>query len=190
MPQSRSRKPKQKPMPPTKLQPKRKWLIVISGKAWAGVLAFCTLLGVLALWPRLNVVPTGDFSNPASIQFQIANGGFLPLRRPAYGILACEIIYGPNNPSLKMPETRCNIVDIQKMHAPERGQPWLGMDDNYTLRLEDMFRIEQLPIARANVIVMVSYYPFYLPLRRQKLFGFRTAQGSDGQLYWRSYPVE
>jgi hypothetical protein len=162
--------------------------------ALTGLLGAATLIGGVAaavtFLPRLNVNPGGDFSNPASIQFGITNTNFVPLRRPSYGIVACEIVYGIDNPSLRKPETPCNISRIQKMPTPERGQRWLEMDDTYTLRLEDMFRVESLPITRANLIVMISYCPFYLPWRLQKLFGFRTAQGSDGKLYWRSYPVD
>ncbi len=186
MPRSRSRKPKQKSMPPQQSRPKKGLLIVIPGKVWAGVLAFCTMLGVLVLWPCMNVVAAGDFSNPASIEFKITNIGFLPLRRPNIGMHICDVTYGLASPP---PPPPCDLSNMGIMPEPANGPEQFSMDESYTLRLEDYLRIEKMPISHANFIVKISYYPWYLPKRLQTLFGFESAKGSDGKLYWRSYPV-
>jgi hypothetical protein len=187
MPQSRKRKPKQKvPAQPTR---KRK-IVAIPRKVWATLLAFCTLIGILALWPRVSVQPTGDFSNPASIQFVIANAGYVPLRRISVGLLMCDLIYGGDKGILKNnPEIPCNLSQITKSTPPQNAGT-IGIDDSLTLRLEDLIRAQNTPILRAILVLTIFYYPSYLPIRMQKRFGFRTAEGSDGKLYWRTYPVE
>jgi hypothetical protein len=55
------------------------------------------------------------------------------------------------------------------------------------LRLEDVMVIGGAPIVRANVIINIGYYPWYFPIRLYKRFGFLSAKGSDGIIYWRPY---
>jgi hypothetical protein len=189
MPRSKGRRTKEKRSPPLKIQPQRKMLIEIPKAVWGALLAFCTLLGAVVLWPRVNIEGTGDFSNPASIQFQITNTGYLPLRTPSVGFLSCDMIYGTDIAILKAnPELPCDLSRITKS-TPAYNNEWLEMDDTLTLRLEDIFRVEKLPILRASIVLTFFYYLPLIPERLHKRFGFKTAEGSDGKLYWRSYPV-
>jgi hypothetical protein len=195
MPRSRRRKQKQKKQVSKRNQepPKQPW--TRTQKVYAGLLAGATLIGgvaaMMTFLPRVTVNVSGDLSNPASVQFQFVNINFIPLRKPTYGIMVCEIIYGRDHPALKSPSGPCDATSL-KAQPPIDGasQQWFSMDENYTLRLEDMFRVTNSPISRANLIVTISYYPWYLPWRGYRAFGFRTVSGSDEKLYWRSTAIE
>jgi hypothetical protein len=156
----------------------------IGGKLLPFILAVATLVGVpgalLVLLPRIIVEGTGDFSKPASIAFVTTNTGSIPLRDPIIGMTVCELTYnsGPKPPP-------CDLSWVPPDKAKTRD--WLDVDEKYTLRLEDVMVIANTPIVRASVIVIVGYYPWYLPVRLYKRFGFLSAKGSDGTLYWRPY---
>jgi hypothetical protein len=62
------------------------------------------------------------------------------------------------------------------------NQEWLNIDEKFPLRLEDGIVLKNNSIVRANVILTMRYYLWYLPFRYQKSFGFKSAKGSDGQL--------
>jgi hypothetical protein len=177
---------KQPPAPPP--PPKKGWSIV--GKLFAAALAAATLIGVpgalLTLLPRITVDGTGDFSKPASIAFVTTNTGSIPLRYPAIGMFGCEVSY------IKEPDTPlrpCDLSRIPPNAANGKGLEWLDVDEKITSRLEDVAVVAGAPIVRANVIIIVGYYPWYFPVRFHKRFGFRSAKGSDGILYWRPYSL-
>jgi hypothetical protein len=150
----------------------------------AFTLAVATLIGVpgalLVLLPRVTVEGTGDFSKPASIAFVITDTGSIPLHNPIVGMTICELTYnsGPKPPP-------CDLSWIPPKNA--RTEDWLDTDGKYTLRLEDVMVIGGAPIVRANVIINIGYYPWYFPIRLYKRFGFLSAKGSDGIIYWRPY---
>jgi hypothetical protein len=175
----------QPPAPPP--LPKKGWSI--AGKLVAPILAIATLIAVpasiLVLWPRITVEGTGDFAKPASIAFVVTNTGSIPLHYPAIGMFGCEVSY------IKEPDTPppCDLSRIPPNAANGKGQEWLDVDEKITARLEDIIRITGAPIVRANVIIIVGYYPWYFPVRFHKRFGFRSAKGSDGILYWRPYSL-
>jgi hypothetical protein len=140
----------------------------------------------LVLLPRITVEGTGDFSKPASIAFVATNVGSISLRYPGIGMFGCELSY------IKEPDTpprACDLSRIPPNAANGNGQEWLDVDEKITLRLEDMIQITGAPIVRSNVIIVVGYYPWYFSVRFHKRFGFRSAKGSDGILYWRPYSL-
>jgi hypothetical protein len=175
------------PAPPK--QPKRAWSI--AGKILAVVLGVATLIGVpgalSVLLPRITVEGTGDFAKPASITSVTTNIGSIPLRYPSVGIFACEVAY------IKEPDTPprpCNLSLIPPFAPDAKNQDWLNTDDKITTRWEDMAVVEGgWPIVRANLIINVGYYPWFFPIRLYKRFGFRSAKGSNGVLYWRAYSL-
>lgn len=74
-------------------------------------------------------------------------------------------------------------------HKFGNGQEWLDIDEKFPTRLEDWISFSKPTrhIIRANFIVTMDYCPWYFPFRFYKSFGFKSAKGSDGQLYWRAY---
>jgi hypothetical protein len=187
--------PKQQPVPPKRQPPapsrqaKQPWLI--ARKLLAFTMAAATLIAVpgalLVLLPRITVEGTGDFSKPASIAFVTTNIGSIPLRYPTVGMFTCEVAY------IREPDTQpraCNLSLIPPSVTNAKSQEWLNVDDKITTRWEDAVIAEGgAPIVRANLIIIVGYYPWYSPVRFYKRFGFRSAKGSDGILYWRAYSL-
>jgi hypothetical protein len=163
--------------------------MVDGGKLLAFTLAVATLIGVpgalLVLLPRITVEGTGDFSKPASIAFVTTNTGSIPLRYPILGMTMCELAYttAPPKPS------SCDSSWIPSSVPDAKTPEWLYTDEKFTLRLEDVAVVAGAPIVQANVIIIIGYYPWYFPVRFYKRFGFRSAKGSDGILYWRAYSL-
>jgi hypothetical protein len=158
----------------------------------ASITAFATLIGGLAaigfFWPRVTVDATGDLSKPASVEFEATNTGFSPLSFPSMGMWSCEITYGKEEPS--SPVRRCSAWSFpDEGIVSESGQRWLFMDKKFITRLEDWITVtgKERPITRMNVLIRMSYYPWYIPLRLHRVFGFQSAKGSDGAYYWRPY---
>jgi hypothetical protein len=163
----------------------------ITKKLVAAALALATLIGapsaLLALLPRITVEGSGDFSKPASIAFLVTNTGSIPLRYPTVSVWDCEIAYGKEPDT---PPPPCKTLVFDQEYINEKGQKWLDSDSKITVRLEDMIRVEGgTSIKRANVQIIVRFYPWYLPIRFDKRFGFKTVKGTDGLLYWVAYSV-
>jgi hypothetical protein len=69
-------------------------------------------------------------------------------------------------------------------------RPWLDIDGYYTTGLGDHTLLfpPNTQINYLNIVVRIGYYPYYLPFRQYKLFGFRSWRGTtDDKLYWRDY---
>jgi len=157
---------------------------------FAALLAVATLIGGgVVFWPRVTVEAQGDLSNPATIQFVATNIGYVPLRRPAMGMFDCELAYG-EEPSTPM--RKCLTSSFPPEHLSETGYRWLNMDEKFVTRLEDWLAFTNKPpkLSRVNVLIRFSYYPWYLPFRGYRTFGFRSTKGSDGAFYLRPYDPE
>ena len=190
----RRRKPRQPQKQPPALPKPAKQPWSITGKIVAVALGIATLISVpsatLALLPRITVEGTGDFSKPASIAFVVTNTGSIPLRYPVVYMWDCEIAYGKEE-SNKPPQECKQLLFNQAEFISDKG-PKNGSTQTIRLRLdlEGMVRVESgLPIARANVQIIVRFYPWNLPIRFDKRFGFKTAKGTDGLLYWVAYSL-
>jgi len=158
----------------------------------ASLIAVATIIGGLAavgfFWPRVTVEATGDLSKPASVEFVATNTGFIPLGSPAMGMWDCEITYGKEEPSTPM--RQCSVSSFPKEGVVSgNGQRWLFMDKKFITRLEDWITVtnKEHPLTRMNVLIRMSYYPWYVPIRFHTDFGIQSAKGSDGVYYWRPY---
>jgi hypothetical protein len=66
----------------------------------------------------------------------------------------------------------------------------MSRDEKFSKGLEsedDIIHRNKL-INEAHLIVTINYYPWCLPFREKKSFGFKSTRGSDNHLYW--YPYE
>jgi hypothetical protein len=193
----RRHKPKQKPAPQkpvTKSQPgstnkpenKRGW-----PSATTIVSVVAAILGIGAalatLWPRITVEQSGTLANPASIVFSTTVNSYIPLRYPSVGIIACDLAYGPKPPNIPPNPCRRPFGDNMPHSPPDPNKGWLDLDERVDSRLEDFISIANTPIARANFIVTVGFYLWYIPCRFNRYFGFASVRGSDGHLYLRQY---
>jgi hypothetical protein len=169
----------------TRIKPR--W--TLEGKVFAVSLAFATLIGgaaaLVTFLPRVTVEANGDFRNPSSIAFVATNTGFMPLRYPVMEMHGCQLDFGEEPPT---PMEPC-IATFPPEKVIGTGQEWLNMDGKFITRLEDWVRIQNnsKPISRFNAVIRFDYYPWYIPFRDYKLFGFRSAKGEDGLFYWRPF---
>jgi hypothetical protein len=176
--------------PQTQAQLTNRTTSVITGGA--SIIAVATIIGGLAaigfFWPRVTVEVAGDLSKPASVEFVATNTGFTSLGFPTMGMWDCEITYGKEEPSSPMSPCRVSSFPDEGI-VSEGGQRWLLMDKKFITRLEDWITVtvKEHPITRMNVLIRMSYYPWYIPLRLHRVFGFQSAKGSDGVYYWRPY---
>jgi hypothetical protein len=98
-------------------------------------------------------------------------------------MLVCHIEGEPERPG---PSAPCNWKAIT---GPEHGSggKTLWADDKLVYRLEDSLKFAGKPITRLSVIVYLVYEPLFIPWERRSYFGFMSAKGEDGKLYWRQY---
>lgn len=195
MSKPRKRRRSRKPNPQPIIRQQKKSPQVRKSRSFAamvsvGVSAILALIGVAAavatFWPRVTVTTEGTFSDPSTIVFVANNTGYIPLRYPVMEMWECEIGYGQGEPD--RPPTPCSMPPPSAYRFGE-GQKWLDRDEPFPTRLEDWisFVNPTRQIIRANIIITMDYCPWYFPFRFQKSFGFKSAKGSDGQLYWRAY---
>ena len=152
------------------------------------LLTASTLLGGLAalltFLPRPTVSPPStpfDIKNPFSVSFDISNSGYIPLEDCTALLGVGEIANGPDarlNPSF-IPSFKSRFV------MPSWKNHDLGEDERFTIVLTDLIS----KATAADIAIIVTYKPWFLPWKREKAFRFITQEQSNGQLYWRSWPM-
>ena len=153
------------------------------------VLGLCTILGGIAaavvFLPRPIVsapsVPL-DQNDIFSVSFDIINGGYVPLEDS--GILLGVGQIGTRG-------ARINSSFTPTFESRLAYAPWqhhrLGMDEKFTIVLTDAIKGQ---IDFADIAIIVSYKPWFFPIRREKVYRFVSIRQTDGHSYWRSWPIE
>lgn len=193
----KSKKKKPKLRPPSPIQSSTKISVGAPERsrlrgALAAILSVISLLaaigGILTLLPRLTVEGTGDFAHPASIAFKLTNTNFVPLHNVGYRMYVCALAYGGDSRAAN--QFSCDWDRLRQV-AGRRLNPitweWIEPDRSETMRLEDFIGIRDKPIEMANLVIEIWFQPWYIPWRQPRNFGFETARGTDGLLYWRTY---
>jgi hypothetical protein len=62
---------------------------------------------------------------------------------------------------------------------------YLGLDDHFTVNPESNL----IGVKTADVVFIISYRPWIIPMRGEKLFRFIAKKDARGNTYWRSWPV-
>lgn len=183
---SRTKIIKDKPKQSPKSMKKRKADTSLSwGVAWKSFVVFSVFLGVFAiLYPRPVVSPPSvpvDQNNRFSVSFDITNGGYIPLND-------CGVFLGIGGIGGK--GTKLNQSFNPSFKSRLTRPDWLhhniNMDERFSIVLSDL----ATGVEVADIAVVVSYNPWFLPIRMEKLFRFVTFKQSDSQIYWRSWPVD
>ena len=153
------------------------------------VLWLCTVLGGIAaaviFLPRPIVsapsVPL-DQNDIFSVSFDIINGGYVPLED------SC-ILLGVGQIGTRGAQINSSFTPTFESRLA--FAPWqhhrLGMDDKFTIVLTDAIKGQ---IDFADIAIIVSYKPWFLPIRREKTYRFVSIRQADGRSYWRSWPIE
>lgn len=158
------------------------------------VLGLATLIGVpaavLNLLPRISVTTPSspvDPNNVLSVSFDISNTGYVPLSDVEVRLAAGDIIGPQPGGALRgilkkngAPAFNLIIELVSGKHH------YLGIDDKLTINPESQIGGQ---VEGADIAVIVSYKPWFLPIRRQKLFRFLTTKDRMGNTYWRSWPT-
>jgi hypothetical protein len=190
MSKSRKRREREKQEPPRPPPPKPKRAWTLASKLFAGILAFCTLLGVIALWPRVTIEAEGqvDPSKPYPISFKITNTGFVPLRdvQPFVGI--CRFWIGePKN----LPEACAGSLSSGFI-MPQWRIKWLARDEPTKIRLDDLLAIAgTAKFGAADISVGVKFYIWIIPWLYVPIeYRFQTRLERDGKLSWMPRPLD
>jgi hypothetical protein len=153
------------------------------------LLAVCTLVGcaasLVAFFPRPTVSPPSipfDKNDRFSVSFDITNGGYVPLED-------CEVSLGVGQIATKGARLDPSFLPTFKSRLvmPAWQHHTLRMDEKFTVVLSDLIRGN---VESADIALIVSYKPWFLPIYREKAFRFVTFKQPDGQSYWRSWPIQ
>jgi len=178
---------------------KRNQLYTVVG----AILGVCTvvgcLVGLLILVPRpLVSPPQGEIENRdvSFVAFDISNSGILPLRD------VCAYIrlgwFGVRNPSTPSGEPHIWVTTNSPALFDGNtftNNSWLHhnlqVDERFTISLADAIEAfrQRGPIDDADIAIAVTYKTWPIPIRRTKLFRFKTSIiGSKVRM--RSWPLE
>ena len=194
MPRSKSRgkKPQQKnqsvprqiPEPPPKLPKIVARIAKLIGLVVAGLGFAATVVTFL---PRPVIEQRGgddSVGEISTVSFTVRNGGYLWLRnaRVMLGLCYIKTTRGPTFEGASCANGFATKITLGNLRAD------LGMDDPaQPLTMPDYFRF---PIESADIGILVSYNPWFLPWQRTKPYRYRARTMDDGKVHWEPIPVE
>lgn len=156
------------------------------------ILAVATLLGTalaaVALLPRIIVdssVPV-DPNNPMSASFTIINSSVIPLENIRVALGIGQIVTGSKqiDPNF-IPSFESRIARTNWNHRR------LSVDERYTVTIGDIFQLGAgVNLSGADIAIVVTYNPWFIPINRDKVVRFVTKMQTDGRLYWYSRPLQ
>jgi hypothetical protein len=145
-------------------------------------------LGALVTFlPRFSVTAGEivDSQNTFSASFTIANLGFIQLRH----VQANLGLGAFKSSSLGLLDPKANYTYKPELAASEWAIPRLNMDQTFTFTPDQVFRYTVVndPL-QADIAIIVSFQPWILPWKQEKLFRFKTYKQTNGNLYWYAVP--
>ena len=157
------------------------------------VCAFCTILGLIALWPRVVVEPIGQIepSDPHPIIFRITNTGFIPLWNllPGFGLCSLDIISDPAKPT--NPQGGCQHSLESILVRRDWFVSVLARDEHTEIRLDDLFDIKApAKLGYADISVVLSFNPWFFPKTKKLEYRYYTRVEKDGKLSWVPRPLD
>jgi hypothetical protein len=158
------------------------------------VLALATLIGgfaaVVMFLPRVLVSSPSalvDPNNMMSSSFEISNTGYVPLEEVSVKLAAAYMggtaIRGAMPEALKS-DGSPNFGILIGLRNSEHH--YLDLDDHFTVNPESNL----IGVKTADVVFIVSYRPWIIPIRKEKLFRFIAKKDARGNTYWRSWPAK
>lgn len=181
---------KRAPKPKGKTQKKRRPINKWRFRPLASLLTASTILGgavaLLAFLPRPLVTLSDPVipGDPWSANVVVSNNNFIPLTDSTleFGMGQITTVGRTPSPSF-IPSFKSRILIGSWQHHT------IEMDERYSVPLADSpFRFTY-PTNFADIALIVSYRPWILPFRREKVFRFVTHKAENGNLYWYSLPL-
>jgi len=151
------------------------------------IIGICTFVGFVAsivvFLPRPMVSPPSVpfvTNDPFSVTFDICNNGFVPL-------YDCDASFGVGQIAGKSRKLDPSFIPTfeSRFVMPAWKHHKLRMDERFTIVLSDLMK----NVGSADIAIIVSYNPWFIPIRREKIFRFVTFKQSGEIFYWRSWPV-
>lgn len=162
------------------------WLILKIGSVIAFVVGLAA--SVVTFLPRVTVESGAsiDPSNPYPIPFVITNTGIVPLTnvQPAIGLCAFWTGDPPQIPPA------CDGSLHSRLVMPKWLVRELRHDEKHMIRLDDLFAIK--PPAKfggADISIVITYYPWLIPIKREVEFRFITHKENNAMLSWVPQPL-
>jgi hypothetical protein len=176
---------------------KRSWRFLTPQKIWSAILAFCTLLGVVVLWPRVNVdvEKEPDFSSAIPNSITVLNTGSVTLRSAAVSFGLCRAVSDSGAMFAgRNPPTKCNggALDGSVSHVSAWEGHTLVVDEKWTVTGSRGFMgFGSEKLRDGDVDYIVSFWAWPLPFFRHTVeFRFATRRQSNGSLIWVPFPVD
>jgi hypothetical protein len=155
-------------------------------------LAAAALVGgaaaALIFLPGVAVDPDGpvDPSHPYPISFTIADANFVPLNNVNVYLEICYVAPAP-----APPVQPCQPPYKTRLFKAAWRDRALAADQPFAVTLDDFMRFAPPEkLGGADIAIIVEYQPWFVPLRQEKEFRFRTVSLSDGKLLWISRPPD
>lgn len=149
------------------------------------ILGSATLLGGIVagvtLLPRVTPVISDppNVDDPFSSSVTITNTGYIPLDSVSATIGWDKIVFqGPNWPVTLLGNSE-QAFNVKKWSPHD-----LGLDDAFTVALNDVFRGNRKSLISAQMSVTVKYEVPFIHLRRQKRFPLFAKRQSNNDFYW------
>ena len=155
------------------------WQIFVVVATLLGVLT-----GVLSLLPKLSISSSGPL-NPKSAfttPFTLSNEGFL-------SIMSVNIFCAIREAKFEGDREIIGTEDYRsRFTTPDHAAAELKPDEKYTFSCAFLFN-EDAPLIKADIAIIISYRPAWVPWRQEKVSRFVTKKSSDGRLHWFSQPI-
>jgi hypothetical protein len=157
------------------------------------VLGIITILGgilaPLAYLPRpsVSVSEPVDADNPLSSAFTVTNGNIIPLWDVRLGIAPGDMGIGRKT----LEGDRPLSDDSGFLFMPKWEHHYLRMDEQFTITPSDLLNIQPpTSLTRADLAIIVQYYPWFLPIQRSRAFRFEAHRQTNGHFYWYPTPLK
>lgn len=172
-----------KPKKPPRKEPKTKKRSMIS-RIIVGIVGLVGFVAAIVVFlPRPTVSPPSiPFipNDPFSVTFDVYNNGLIPLNN-------CDISFGVGQITGK--NSKLDPLFIPTFESRFIMPAWknhdLGIDERFTIVLSDLMK----NVDSADIAIIVSYNPWFLPIRREKIFRFITLNKGNDVCFWRSLPI-
>jgi hypothetical protein len=149
---------------------------------FGSILAIATLLGYAILIPRVTAVVSDppDENDPFSSSITITNTGYIPLHSVTANFSVGTIKFlAPQGPLTVVGDEAKQVFSVSKWPPHD-----LGLDDRFTVSLNDPFIGNRRALISAQIAVIVKYEWPLVHIHAEKRFPIFAKKASNGNFYW------
>ena len=151
---------------------------------WGGLLGLCTIMGGAAVvLPRVTAVFSDppDENDPFSSSITITNIGYIPLDSVTANLSvgAIQFLSPEGQPRTLLGDEARGSISVSEW-LPHN----LGIDDRFTVSLNDPFKSNRKSLVGAQIAIVVDYELPLIHWHREKRFPVFAKRASNGNFYW------